>query len=165
MSSFVLSADAPEFIPGKHNQLGLFDNEVYVTLDSSCRADHVNKAIKYYCTNYDSGDKRNTFNNVSLKQKFKSRQRKLTASTTLNRGEHDYYYKGNHLIIYICVYTDVPLATEGWTGFHEEVHIKLVKNEKTLEENADTVKQFIKDASEFYAKDWLDQQDEENKGN
>ena len=163
MSSFVLSAEAPVFYPRNMVENGLYHNEILVTLDSSSRADHVNKAVKYYCTNFDSGDNRNTFNSLSLKQKFKSRERKLTSAPTLNRGVYEYYYKGELLVIEVCVYTDRPLASEGWTGFHEEIHIKLVKNEKTREENLQIVDQFINDASEFYANEWLDQEDEDNK--
>ena len=113
------------------NGFGLYDNEILITLDSSGRSDHVNKAIKYYCVNFESGDDRNNYNFLSLKQKFKNRERKLIAGGMLNSGEYDYYYNGDLIKINVKVYRDKPLASEGWTGFHEEIDLKIVKNDKT----------------------------------
>lgn len=145
------------------NSFGLYNNEIFVTLDSSGRSDHVNKAIKYYCVNYESGDERNSYNYLSLKQKFKNRERKLIASGMLNAGEYDYYYKDNLIKVIVRIFKEIPLASEGWTGFHEEIDIKIVKNDKTREENREIITNFITDASEFYANKWLDKEDEVSK--
>jgi len=145
------------------NKFGLYENEIFVTLDSCGRNDHVNKAIKYYCVNFESGDERNNYNFISLKQKFKNRERKLIAAGMLNGDEYDYYYKNNLIKINVRVFKNTPLSLEGWTGFHEEIDLKIVKNDKTREENREILTEFITSASEFYANKWLDKADEKNK--
>ena len=144
------------------NKYGLYENEVMVSLEG-CRGDHVNKAIKYYCVNFDSEDKRNKFNLLSLKQKFNNRERKLISAPMLHFGDYDYYYEGTLIKITVRRFDNTPLASEGWTGFHEEIDLKVVKNDKTFEENTELVKKFIADASEYFSDKWLDKEDEDDK--
>lgn len=145
------------------NTFGLYENEIFITLDSCGRSDNVNKAIKYYCVNFESGDDRNNYNFLSYKQKFKNRDRKIISVGMLNEGEYDYYYRDNLIKINVRVYKETPLSSDGWTGFHEEIDLKLVKNDKTREENREILTEFINNASQFFANKWLDKEDETNK--
>ena len=144
------------------NSHGLLQNEVFLSLDS-CKNDHGNKAIKYFCANITGGDKRNIFNKFSLKHKFKNKERQLLTSAVLGDGVHIYYYKNVKFIITIIKYKDTPLATDGWTGFHEKIDIFIPKNDKTLEENKTILDDFIQDTSKEYSDKWLDREDEDNK--
>lgn len=146
----------------RKDENGLYPNEVRIQLSSS-RSEHVCKAIKYYCVSFESGDERNQFNNLALKQKFKSRERKLLSAQTLGEGSHDYYYKNTQINIMINIYKEKPLAYEGWTGFHEDMTLFISKNGNSLTQNREIINEFIEESSKFYGACWLDNEDIENK--
>ena len=137
-------------------------NDLRVMLNN-CKDEHVNKAVKYYCANVTGGDDRNTYNQFSIQQKFKSRERKLLAGNILTDGRYEYYYKGIKLIITVIVYKDTPLSSDGWTGFHEEIELVVEGNDNTLKQNKELVYEFIKDASTYFSNKWLDKEDEASK--
>ena len=130
---------------------------------NNCKNDHVNKAVKYYCANVSGDDERNSYNQLAINQKFKSRARKLLSSNILTEGIYEYYYKDTKISINIISYKDTPLAYDGWTGFHEEIELVVKDNNNTLEQNRLLIDEFIKDASTHFSDKWLDKEDEESK--
>ena len=138
----------------------LKDNQIIAHINE--KGCHLFKAIRYYCANYDNDDSRNRLNRVSIKQKFKNRERKLLTAPQLPIGITDYYYKDFKFVISIKEEGN-PLASEGWTGYHEHMHILISENEKSYEENKNAMTEFCKDASKYFSENWMDTADENQK--
>ena len=56
-----------------------------------------------------------------------------------------------------------PLASEGWTGFHEQMYILVEENDKTYKENKEILTDFFKTASLYLKEKWMDMEDEDQK--
>ena len=138
----------------------LKDNEIISTLNE--KGGHLYKAVRYYCANCDNDDPRNKINRVAVKQKFKNRARKLFTAPQLPVGQTEYYYKDNRITILVKE-EGQTLASEGWTGYHEQMHIMLNDNGKTYEENKELLTEFLMDASKYFSEKWMDTEDENQK--
>ena len=121
----------------------LKDNQILVCINE--KNSHIFKAVRYYCAN-DEEDPRNRINRVSIKQKFKNKTRKLQTAPMLPNGKSLFYYKD---VVFSIQISEIgkPLASEGWTGFHEQMYILMDENDKTYAENKEMFTDFFKSAS------------------
>lgn len=137
----------------------LKDNQLLVYLNE--KNSHIYKAVRYYCANDDS-DTRNKINRVAIKQKFKNRTRKLQSAPVLPTGTSKFYFEDTLFTIQINEFGN-PLASEGWTGFHEQMYILIEENDKTYEENKAIFLKFFETASVYLKEKWMDMEDEDKK--
>lgn len=135
----------------------LDDNQISCVLND--KESHLYKAIRYYCANFESG---NRLNRITLTQKFKNRERKLLSAPLLPSGTTCYSYKDVTLRIEITEYK-TPLSTETWTGFHETMTITVEKNDKTYEENNAILNALYTESSTYFSEKWMDTEDESSK--
>lgn len=137
----------------------LKDNQLLVYLNE--KNSHIYKAVRFYCAN-DNTDSRNRINRVTIKQKFKNRTRKLQSAPILPTGTSKFYFEDTLFTIQIKEFGN-PVASEGWTGFHEQMYILLEKNDKTYEENKEIFLKFFETASIYLKEKWMDMEEEDKK--
>ena len=140
-------------------EIKLKDNQLLVYLNE--KNSHIYKAVRYFCANDDS-DARNKINRVAVKQKFKNRTRKLQSAPVLPTGTSKFYFEDTLFTIQINEFGD-PLASEGWTGFHEQMYILIEENDKSYEENKAIFLKFFETASVYLKEKWMDMEDEDKK--
>lgn len=138
----------------------LQDNQLMCHISDS--KSHLFKAIRYYCANYYGDNVLNKQNKFTLKQKFTNRTRTLKTAPMLPIGITEYYFMDICFVIQVRN-NGQPLATDGWTGYYEDLIVCIKENEKTYEENYDIFDAFIKAASKYMGEKWLDQEDEDQK--
>lgn len=135
----------------KENQLRYYMNEPKNSLL---------KSVKFYCANNREGN--TPLNDCVVKQRFKSRSRKIQSIKLLPYGKSIYNYKNVSFEIISEEVGDV-IATDGWTGFHENMVITMIENDKSYDENYTIFEEFFTVASKYYSEKWMDLEDENMK--
>ena len=153
----------------KNNDIHLKENEVYVRVDYN---DNLFKAVRHYGVKYlgeGSGYKvsiqenhRRRRNHDAENEKENSKGNKFY-NEILDFGKTTIKYNDVNISVNIIQF-DRPLQKgEMGTDFHKEMELQVLNNDNTLDENKEHLRNFCKEAIEYFNKEILDKKKEKGR--